>query len=186
MLAVILAIWSLISGNAEFVSYAAVTGILLALLHTSDRHYNFNGIVLWGFDLWLLMHILGGLYFIDDHVLYSHVLIEIVPAPYSILKYDQLVHTYCYFIIALLARQVICKISSARAGALPINVITVLCATGIGCLNEIIEFLATVFIENVNVGGYENTALDIIANLLGAVLAVPFFSKLSSRNAHPV
>lgn len=177
-LAVLLAICSAVAGNPEFLAYSIVTAILLAVIHTSDKYYHYNGLVLWGFNLWLVMHILGGLYVVDGHVLYSYVLIDIVKAPYSVLKYDQLVHAYCYFIIALLVWHVVYKISSKNASVLSMKLLTVLAATGIGGLNEIIEFLATVFILSVNVGGYENTALDIVANLLGSLLAVPVFSKL--------
>ena len=176
----VLAVWSLISGNLEFVAYSVVTGALLAIIHASDRHFNYNDWVLWGFDLWMLLHILGGLFMVGDKVLYSTVLIDIIPPPYSILKYDQVVHAYCYFIVALLAWHVVKSVASARASFLTLAVITVLAATGVGGLNEIIEFLATVFIENVNVGGYENTAIDIVANLIGALLAVPLFKCLQN------
>jgi len=43
-------------------------------------------------------------------------------------------------------------------------------------LNEIIEFSTTLFFDN-NVGGYVNTALDFVSNLIGALLAIPFFRK---------
>lgn len=178
-LAALLAIWSAFGNNSEFLAYSIVTAVLLAVIHASDRYCHYHGTVLWGFNLWLVMHILGGLYVVDSHVLYSHVLIDIVEAPYSILKYDQIVHAYCYFIIALLVWHIIYKISKKHTPHYLMAFITVLAATGIGGLNEIIEFLATVFIDSVNVGGYENTALDIIANLAGALLAIPLFSKLN-------
>ena len=42
---------------------------------------------------------------------------------------------------------------------------------GLGALNEIIEFIVTVFVPENNVGGYVNTALDLVFNLIGAVIA---------------
>ena len=50
----------------------------------------------------------------------------------------------------------------------------IICGTssmGYGALNEVIEFIATVFIPETNVGGYTNTSWDLVANLLGAIFA---------------
>jgi hypothetical protein len=50
----------------------------------------------------------------------------------------------------------------------------VLCAAagiGFGALNEVIEFIAVLTIPNTNVGGYENTGWDLVANLVGATVA---------------
>ncbi len=170
-----LLLWSIFSQNFEFLFYGLTTLILVALLHVGDKHFHFSHKVLWGFNLWIVLHILGGLLPVGDSVLYSLVIIDLVGEPYSILKYDQLVHAYCYFIAALLIWHIVCSISLPDASFMSLAMITVLAASGIGGLNEIIEFLATVFIPDTNVGGYENTAIDIVSNLLGACLAVVFF-----------
>ncbi len=46
--------------------------------------------------------------------------------------------------------------------------------TGLGALNEIVEFVAVLLFPNTGVGGYSNTILDLISNLIGASLAVVF------------
>jgi len=175
-LAATLGIWSLLAANHEFLIYAIIALVLVALIHLGDRKFGFGSAVLWGFDLWLLLHILGGLWPVGDSVLYSLVLIDIVGEPYSILKYDQVVHTYCYFVIALLLWRVVTAASPNAATPL-LAAVTVLAASGVGGLNEIVEFAATVLVPDTNVGGYENTAIDLVANLLGACLAIPFFRK---------
>jgi putative membrane protein len=43
---------------------------------------------------------------------------------------------------------------------------------GLGALNEIVEFAAVVASPSTGVGGYYNTALDLVFNGLGATLAV--------------
>ena len=43
---------------------------------------------------------------------------------------------------------------------------------GIGAGNEIAEFSAVLFIERTGVGGYYNTAWDLVFNSLGALLGV--------------
>jgi hypothetical protein len=42
---------------------------------------------------------------------------------------------------------------------------------GLGATNEVIEFIATRLMDT-NVGGYENTGWDLVANAVGAGLAV--------------
>lgn len=172
-----LLLWSLFSQNFEFLFYGITTLVLVALLHKSDQYFSFNSSVLWGFDLWIILHILGGLLPVGSSVLYSLVLIDLVGEPYSILKYDQLVHFYCYFIAALLMWQVV--IAHRQGSFISASIITVLAASGVGGINEIIEFLATVFIPQTNVGGYENTAIDITSNFLGACTAIFFFKRLT-------
>lgn len=173
-LAATLGAWSLVAQNYEFVIYTLVTLALVTLISLGDRKFTFSPAVLWGFNLWLVLHILGGLWPVNGSVLYSLVLIDLVGEPYSILKYDQIVHTYCYFIIALLLWRVV---STVRLDAPQwlLAALTVLAASGVGGMNEIVEFSATVLVPNTNVGGYENTAIDLAANFLGACLAIPFF-----------
>ena len=172
-----LLIWSLFSQNFEFLFYGITTVILIALLHKGDQHFKFGPKVLWGFNIWIVLHILGGLLPVGDSVLYSFVLIDLIGEPYSILKYDQLVHFYCYFIAALLIWKIVSDLNSNSL--ITTSIITILAASGIGGVNEIIEFLATVFIPDTNVGGYENTAIDIVSNFLGACAAAPFFKHNS-------
>jgi hypothetical protein len=38
-------------------------------------------------------------------------------------------------------------------------------------LNEVIEFIAVLTFPNTNVGGYENTGWDLVANLVGTIIA---------------
>lgn len=173
-----LALWSVIAGNYEFLIYTAVSLVLVVIIHRGDRTFQFNSPVLWGFNLWLILHILGGLWPVGDGVLYSKVLLDVVGEPYSVLKYDQIVHTYCYFIVALLLWKVVARDWQSASFFVPAG-ITVLAATGVGGINEIVEFIATVVVPDTNVGGYENTAIDLVANFIGACAAVPFFKRIS-------
>ncbi len=173
----ILVAWSLITGTYEFILYAVVVLVLVMIIHRTDPLFHYPSWVLWAFVVWLVMHILGGLWVVGDEVLYNKVLIPIVGEPYLILKYDQLVHAYCYTVVTLLIWSVVSHIAGADARHGVLVLITVLAATGIGGLNEIVEFAATVLIPDTNVGGYENTAIDIVANLLGAIIAIPLLKR---------
>ena len=174
----LLTLWSVGAANYEFLLYAGATVILLVFLHWTDHLYQFPSLALWGFDVWIVLHILGGLFRVGDGVLYSLVLLPLVDAPYSILKYDQVVHTYLYFVMAFLLWRVVLSVATPQASFAVLATITVLAAAGIGGLNEIVEFAAVVTVPETNVGGYENTAIDIVANTLGALLAVPFLRRV--------
>jgi len=59
-----------------------------------------------------------------------------------------------------------------------------LCAIGsmgLGALNEIVEFIAMILVPETNVGGYLNTALDLVANLAGAFIAAILIHISSNR-----
>lgn len=177
-LAGLLIIWSIFAGNLEFVFYGITALVIVLILHLSHKKFTYPAWIWWLFVLWIILHIIGGLVQINGHAMYSQMLISIVGDPYYILKYDQVVHSYCYFVVALILWQVVSRsFTDTRHHPTLATILVVLAASGIGGMNEIIEFLATVFIQDVNVGGYENTALDIVANLVGALLAIPFFRK---------
>ena len=58
-----------------------------------------------------------------------------------------------------------------------------LCAAagmGFGALNEIVEFMATLTLTETNVGGYENTGWDLVANMIGSIVAATII-HLNSR-----
>ena len=55
---------------------------------------------------------------------------------------------------------------------------------GLGALNELVEFIATLLIPETNVGGYLNTGWDLVANFVGATLAaIIIFVRGTRREA---
>ena len=158
LLVLLFVILAIMKGNNEFIAYAAATVTILGIIHYYDRLFSFNEWALWGLDLWMLMHILGGLFDFRGDAVYNLMILPIVGEPYNILKYDQVVHMFCYFIMAILMWSVMKKITNNKSSFTVIALVTVLAATGIGGINEIIEFGTTIFFET-NVGGYENTVL---------------------------
>ena len=64
----------------------------------------------------------------------------------------------------------------AERGAVPrptLGMLTLAAAAGMGfgALNEVVEFVVTLLVPDNNVGGYFNTAMDLVFNMLGAILA---------------
>lgn len=58
--------------------------------------------------------------------------------------------------------------------------IVVLAACAFGAVNEIIEWVMTLTIPNTDVGGYDNTARDLVANLVGGLVMAGWTSRRSS------
>jgi uncharacterized membrane protein YjdF len=164
---------AVIRGNNEFLFYAGILVVLVGALIVIDRYFNFSGIALWGFNLWLLMHLLGGMGSIDGTRLYDVMLWPLVGDPYDIVRYDQFVHVFCYIVIAMLVWEALARpLATGHRAAL--LVLTVLAAAGIGSLNEVIEFAAVVIIGSTGVGDYTNTALDLVANFIGAMIGASY------------
>ena len=53
-----------------------------------------------------------------------------------------------------------------------VALLIVLMSSGLGAINEILEFIAVVTMPETGVGGYHNTMLDLCFNLLGGILGV--------------
>ncbi len=121
---------------------------------------------------------LGGALYFGGTRLYDLVLIPLFNGggEFVILKYDQLIHVYCYVAFAILVYFMLKKhFKEGQTKALII--FTILAAIGVGLLNEVVEFGMVVFADAADaVGGYYNTALDLVFNLVGAVMGV-FIAK---------
>ena len=106
-------------------------------------------------------HLAGGLVPVGDGVLYN--------ASYrtDVLQYDHLVHSSAVFVGTLTVWTVFAG-RMATAGRPPAVAVWVLAGLGLGALNELVEFLATLAHGGAAVGGYENTGWDLVSNLVGA------------------
>lgn len=169
ILAGLLTLLTIVLQNYEFLLYAITVAILATIIFRTGQYFNFSQAGLWLFNVWLILHICGGLAFYQGQRFYDLVLIDLVGDPYHILKYDQAVHFFCYVVMSILMWSVVRKISKKDASSAVVCVVTILAASSIGAINEIIEFLAVVTLGTDGVGGYTNTAIDLVANLLGAI-----------------
>jgi len=77
-------------------------------------------------------------------------------------------------VMAILMWSVVQKIIRPDANGSIVFVVTILAASSIGALNEIIEFIAVIALDSDGVGGYTNTAIDLVANLLGAIVGTAY------------
>lgn len=165
-------------GNYEFVGYWVVlVALFLLVIKLSDRFE----IPTWAvvlFSVWSVSHMAGGLILVGGVRLYDLILINILGDPFFILKYDQLIHAYAYVAFSILVYFGLKKYMGNRGMAL--YIFSVLAALGIGLLNEVIEFGMVVFLDAGDaVGGYYNTALDLVFNLIGSLIGPLIARKFS-------
>ncbi len=169
------AAWIMAIGDYEFLAYIVILLILAGVLWVVHRRVGLPLALIWCMSLWGALHMAGGLVPLPEgwdvggktSVLYNwH-----IAGPYF--KYDQVVHAYGFGITTWLCFCGLRSLAPELRMPPSLGALT-LCAaaaTGFGALNEVIEFTITLLVPENNVGGYVNTAMDLVYNLLGAVLA---------------
>ena len=166
-------IYFLTRANYEFVMYVGVIIVLFILILATNKKVNYPNYVLWGLTIWGLLHMLGGgILLKNGKVLYSLILIPISSA-YEIFRYDQFVHIVG-FGVATLVMWVLLKplLKPNWKKWTSISIIVIMAGFGVGALNEMIEFIATVIMPQTGVGGFVNTSLDLVSDLIGAIIAM--------------
>lgn len=161
------------------IPYALVVGALVVVVATHERRLHLGPGVLWALAAWGFFHMAGGVIPIGDgRTLYNAWLL-----PGHLLRYDQAVHAFGFGYATLACGKVLRRwLPDGRVGAGP-AVMVVLAGMGVGALNEVFEFFATLVLENTNVGGYDNTGWDLVADLVGAVAAAAWLMSRSERES---
>ncbi len=165
----------LLSGNYEFVWYVAVLVFFFILVLATWHRAKFDTVILWGLSIWGLLHMAGGGLKVGDGVLYSLHLIPIIGSGDAyILKFDQVVHFFGFFVSTLVVYHLLKPYLNSQANWKVVYPLIIAAGMGLGVLNEIVEFMAVVIFPNTGVGGYYNTAIDLIFNTFGAIAAAFF------------
>ena len=167
--------------NYEFILYIAVIIFFVVVILKSRHKVDYPQPVLWGLTLWAILHMAGGGVYLNGKSLYSTMLLPIVGEPYWILKYDQIVHVIGFGVATLVAFYVLKpSLKQPITHWLALSIVVVMAGVGLGAVNEIVEFAATVMLPETGVGGYENTSIDLVANLIGAILAMGYLKIAES------
>lgn len=167
-------IYYLLIQNYEFMIYIAVVVFFIILVVLSWGKNNFDALTLWGLSIWGLAHMAGGSIQIGNGVLYNLHLIPIIDrGELFILRFDQVVHAFGFAVSTLVGWHLLKPyIDEKKSNYKVIYPLLICIAMGLGALNEIVEFLAVVIVPDTNVGGYFNTGLDLISNMIGSILAI--------------
>ena len=162
--------------NYEFLWYVAIMVFFFLLVLLTLRRTNFDFVVLGGLSFWGLLHMAGGGIKIGEKVLYALPVIHLFGEGESlILKFDQLVHFFGFGVATIVFYHLLRPyLNNQIVNWTVLYPLNILGGMGIGALNEVIEFVAVAVFGQTGVGGYWNTALDLVFNLLGAVAAAFF------------
>lgn len=168
-------------GNSEFLMYAVVMVIFIATVLALHRRIGFTPAALWLLAIWGLLHMCGGTVPVDPSLTDAHraaatadeqptsaVLYSLRIHP-ELPKYDQLVHAFGFLSATVACFQALIVLLRAPR-ALATAFAAALMGIGLGAINEVIEFIAVLSMPETNVGGYMNTAWDLVANTIGATL----------------
>lgn len=159
--------------NYEFLWYVAVLVFFFIFLGMTLLRYGFDYITLWGLSIWGFLHMAGGGVRINGSVLYKLHLLDIYgTGEYYILKFDQFVHFFGFGVAAMLVFYLLYPHLKEKVNYKLIYFISIIASMGLGALNEIVEFIAVVIFPETGVGGYYNTALDLVFNTLGALAGI--------------
>ena len=158
--------------NYEFILYIFVILLVLVLVLWTNNKIGFSNKVLWGLTAWGVLHMSGGGIMIGDHVLYQQMLLTLSES-YQIIKYDQFVHVFGFGVATLLSYELIKPLLKEDHNKwIRLSIVIIAAGAGLGALNEVIEFFATVITPETGVGGYVNTSLDLVSNFIGAMIAM--------------
>jgi hypothetical protein len=144
-----------------------VAGVALAIA-AADARVHFSLLVLVGLAVWGFGHLAGGLVPLDgpgDRILYNAVFLRWG-------HFDNVVHAIGFGTAGIGVWEATRRWLPAEPGhRLGTALVVCLLGQGVGAFNEVVEFGASHLLAATNVGGYENTGRDLVANLIGTSFA---------------
>jgi hypothetical protein len=155
-----------VTGAGGWPVYAVVVVGGVLLLTALHRRVQFSTVTIWGLVVFALGHLAGGMVPVGDGVLYEQWLVG------RVVRYDNVQHAWGFGIAGRAVWESLRRqLTGAPDPRLAVVVVIVLGGAGVGALNETVEYGLTKVLPDTNVGGYENTSRDLIANLVGASTA---------------
>lgn len=162
-------------GSTEFLFYAGMMVFFIALALWMDRKVCFRIGTLWLLAVWGFLHMAGGTVPIPESLADGEIPVLYALRPHaSMPRYDQFIHVYGFFAAALAAFDALEDAFRSRTNGAPLRVsfgiasAVALISIGLGAINELVEFVATLIMEETGVGGYVNTGWDLVSNAIGA------------------
>ncbi|MHC4130748.1 MAG: DUF2238 domain-containing protein [Planctomycetota bacterium] len=158
--------------NNEFIFYLGVIIFFLGVFILTNSRVYFPNALFWGLSIWALMHLGGGATYINGNKLYELILIPL-SENHPVFRYDQLVHIIGFATATIVMFYVLKPLLREGLNSwTAISIVVVAAGLGVGAFNEIVEFMATILVPETGVGGYLNTSLDLVADFIGALVAI--------------
>ena len=159
---------ALFQGNFEFLYYTVLmTTLIYIVVFVINRRFYLAFFILANLSLLGFLHLAGGNFEIAGQRLYDFYFVP------DIIRYDNIVHTYGTFIVTLTLYSLFADFINERIRQryFIFSMMLVLMSIGVGTINELVEFLAVVFLNaSEQVGSYFNNALDLLFNTVGSIL----------------
>jgi len=160
--------------NYEFIFYVGVIVFFFTLIIYTNKKVNYPNSVLWGLTLWGFMHMSGGGILLKNGTMRLYELILIpISEYYQLFRYDQLVHIIGFGVATLVMFVLLKPLLKPKLKKwTSLSIIIIMAGFGVGALNEMVEFIATIIVPDTGVGGFINTSMDLVADLIGAIFAM--------------
>ena len=160
--------YGLIAGSRLTVPYVVIVAGAALAVAAADAKVHFSMLVLVGLAVWGFGHLAGGLVALEgpgDRILYNAVFLRWG-------HFDNVVHAVGFGISGIGVWEATRSWLPATPGhRLGTALVVCLLGQGVGAFNEVVEFGASHLLAATNVGGYQNTGRDLVANLLGTATA---------------
>jgi putative membrane protein len=151
-------------GADATLAYLITVVAVIALVMLLDQRVAFSPWILWALAVWGFAHMAGGLVPFGDGVLYNADLAG------TVIHYDRVVHALGFGVATVACWETLVALNPGVVMTPGTAVLAALMGMGVGAANEVVEFAASHLFAS-NVGGYENTGWDLVANLLGCTVA---------------
>ncbi len=165
-------VYGLAVGSDVAIPYVALIAVLLVLVCRLEVRYELGTGTLWGLSIWGAGHMAGGVIPLDgDRTLYNAIL------GVDLLRFDRVVHAFGFGFATLACGKALVRLLPAPTLSGAAAVLAVLAGLGVGAVNEIVEFFATLVLPDTNVGGYVNTGWDLVFDLAGGIVAALWLAR---------
>jgi hypothetical protein len=153
------------------VPYLVIVLALGTAVAIADDRTRFSRVAIIGLAVWAVLHLAGGLIELDDgRTLYNTTFTRWI-------HFDNVVHVIGFGSAGLAATEALIATLGALLPRRTTWVVTWVAAMGAGALNEVVEFAASHLLNAANVGGYQNTGRDLVANLIGGAIAASWAAR---------
>ncbi|MDP1695774.1 MAG: DUF2238 domain-containing protein [archaeon] len=161
--------------NYEFIIYVGIIIFFFALIVCTNRKVLYPNSVLWGMTIWAFLHMIGGILPVGDGRLYDVILIPISET-YNVFRYDQFIHIFGFGVATLIMYSLLHSYFREIAKKKPVSlsIIVIMAGLGVGAFNEVVEFIIQVILPQTGIGGYVNSLLDLVSDMIGAILALVY------------
>ncbi len=165
---VALGAYGLVNGSRLAVPYVVIVAVAFVGLAVADDRFRFSRVVLVGLTLWGLGHLAGGIVELDggDRIFYNVVFGRWFHV-------DNIVHFVGFGTAGLACWEALRAgwLADIEVGPVATVAFVAILGCGVGAVNEVVEFAFTLAVADTQVGGYQNTGRDLVANMLGGLTA---------------